>query len=172
MASGTVSRLLDTRERFLADGMVDDCVRPEIHASWRRSRVSGVCADKMPDIPVDDYDTQSRLIRAATPVLDRLADQISDASVSIILTDENARILDRRVGVDSLTVALDGVLAVPGAHFSEEVVGTNGLGSTAETRRRSSFAAASTSRRSCGSSPASARPSPTRSPDGSKACST
>ncbi len=72
MASGTVSRLLDARERFLADGVADDCVRPEIQASWRRSRVSGVCADEVPDtriIPVDDYDPQSRLIRAAAPVL-------------------------------------------------------------------------------------------------------
>ena len=135
MARGTVSLLLDARERFLSDGIADDCVRPEIHASWRRSRVSGVCADKVPDIHVDAYDLQSRLLRAAAPVLDRLADQISDALVSIILTDENARILDRRVGVGSLTDAVDGVLAVPGAHFSEEVVGTNGLGSTAETRR-------------------------------------
>ena len=65
-----------------------------------------------------------------------MADDIADVSMSLVLTDGAARILDRRAGVQPLRAALDTISAVPGAAYSEEVVGTNGIGTCIETRRR------------------------------------
>ncbi len=126
---------LRARDRFLGGAGLDPSVRPEIGASWRRSMLNGVPADHLPDLPVDELDDEHRLLRAAAPVLDRMADDIADVSMSLVLTDGEARILDRRVGVRRLRAALDRVSAVPGAAYSEEVVGTNGIGTCIETRR-------------------------------------
>jgi transcriptional regulator of acetoin/glycerol metabolism len=126
---------LRARDRFIGGAGLDPSVRPEIGASWRRSMLSGVPTDRLPDLPVDELDDENRLLRAAAPVLDRMADDIADVSMSLVLTDGAARILDRRVGVRRLRAALDRVSAVPGAAYSEDVVGTNGIGTCIETRR-------------------------------------
>ena len=98
--------------------------------------MSGVPADRVPEIPIEkDYDRECRLLRVAAPVLDRLEQEIAGAPMSVILTDADVRILDRRVGFRQLRAHLDQVLAVPGARYGEEVVGTNGLGSAVETRQ-------------------------------------
>ena len=123
MAQSADGSRLRARDRFLGGAGLDPSVRPEISASWRRSLLNGVPADHLPDLPVDDLDDESRLLRAAAPVLDRMADDIADVSMSLVLTDGTARILDRRVGVRRLRAALDSVSAVPGAAYSEEVVG-------------------------------------------------
>jgi transcriptional regulator of acetoin/glycerol metabolism len=126
---------LRARERFLEGSGLDGSVRPEIGWSWRRSMLNGVPPDRLPDIRLSEFDGDSRLLRAAGPVLDRLADQIADTSTSLILTDGNAVILDRRVGMHQLQKKLDAVTAVPGAKYTEDVIGTNGLGTAIETRR-------------------------------------
>jgi transcriptional regulator of acetoin/glycerol metabolism len=112
-------------------------LRPEIAASWHRSELNGVPRDPFPDVPIDDDFAQptAHLLRAAAPVLDRLYQEISDASMSVMLTDPAARILDRRVGMRSLSAYLDDVVAVPGARYGEDIVGTNGLGTAVESRK-------------------------------------
>lgn len=136
MEQGGGRLVLRARERFFTVGPADLGVRPEIEASWRRSALSGVPADRIPEVPIEEeYDRECRLLRAATPVLDRLEQEIAGAPMSVILTDADARILDRRVGFPQLLAHLDRVLAVPGACYGEEVVGTSGLGSTVETRQ-------------------------------------
>jgi sigma-54 dependent transcriptional regulator, acetoin dehydrogenase operon transcriptional activator AcoR len=123
------------RERFLGGAGLDPSVRPEISASWRRSQLNGVAPDRLPELHVGELDVDSRLLRAAVPVLDRMADDIVDVSMSLLLTDGDARILDRRVGVHGLQSTLDDVNAVPGAAYTEGAVGTNGVGSCIETRQ-------------------------------------
>ena len=75
-------RTLEIRERYLAGGdpgllPPPDCgVRREIVLSWRRSLLSGVDATAT-DLPRDaDAAPPGRLVRAARPVLDRLASEI------------------------------------------------------------------------------------------------
>jgi sigma-54 dependent transcriptional regulator, acetoin dehydrogenase operon transcriptional activator AcoR len=122
------------RDRFLEGDGPDPSVRPEISASWRRSRLSGVTPDRLPEPPASAIDLDSRLVRAARPVLERMAVDIGDTALSVMLTDGGARILERRVGVAGLRTALDAVGAVPGAGLSEERVGTNGVGTCIELR--------------------------------------
>jgi transcriptional regulator of acetoin/glycerol metabolism len=123
------------RERFLDDA-VTDAVRPEIAASWRRSKLSGVSPDRVPVVPMDDLSERSyRLLHVARPVLDRLAEELAGTVTSMIVTDPQARILARRVGERGLNRSLDQVMAVPGALYGEDVVGTNALGTVIELRR-------------------------------------
>lgn len=118
-------------------GSEADRLRPEIAVSWHRSSLSGVPVDTFPHIPVEEdaTDPDSQFLRVARPVLGRLCEEMADASMSVILTDPAAHILERRAGSRGLCDYLDQVVAVPGARYAEDVVGTNGLGTAAETRR-------------------------------------
>lgn len=122
-------------DRCLDEGDWEVSIRPEIGASWQRSQLSGVPADRMPEVRVSDVDAEAWLLRAAGPILDRLSDEISDFPLSLLLTDQDARILDRRTGVRSLRAQLDGVTAVPGAEYGEDAMGTNGVGTCVATGR-------------------------------------
>lgn len=131
------ARVVDRgRDRFFAGGAVDG-VRAEILASWRRSRLLG--ADPSPSrwqLPYEPhFDEESPLLRAAGPVLDRLAAQVAGEDVALILSDRRGRIVARRVGEGSLLRQLDDVEAVEGFIYSEDSAGTNGLGTAVETGR-------------------------------------
>lgn len=125
------------RDACEAERLVDsgNHVRSEVVSSWRRCQLAGISPDdeEVPHIP--DLDDGSRLLRAATPVIDHLAEQLSGEAATIILADARARILDRRAGHRDLMRDLDRVLAAPGFQFSEALVGTNGIGSALEEGR-------------------------------------
>jgi transcriptional regulator of acetoin/glycerol metabolism len=134
-------RTLEVRERYLAAGDPDqlpppDCgVRREIIVSWRRSLLSGVDTAST-DLPCDgDAVPPGRLIRAARPVLERLADEIAGTQVWAFLADRECRLVSHVVGDRSLTPLLEERGAFPGARFGEDVVGTNGLGTAVEQQR-------------------------------------
>ena len=80
----------------------------------------------------DDFDDDSRLIRAAQPVLDRLATSLSDTNHSILLADREGQIIQRWVGMKSLGNRLDNASIAPGFDFTEEFAGTNGVGTALE----------------------------------------
>ena len=87
-------------------------------------------------MPYDaELERDTRLRRAADPVIDRLAAQLADAPVTILLADRNARIVDRRAGDDSLLRRLDAAQVAPGFGYAEEYSGTNGIGTALEERR-------------------------------------
>jgi transcriptional regulator of acetoin/glycerol metabolism len=87
-------------------------------------------------IPYDpEREAAPRLLRAAEPVLDRLVEQLSGTSTAVVLADRKAWILWRGAGVRALFDGLDRIHASLGCCLSEEVVGTNGLGTVAEERR-------------------------------------
>ncbi|HEV7465093.1 MAG TPA: hypothetical protein VGP96_02255, partial [Candidatus Dormibacteraeota bacterium] len=123
-----------SRERFLDEGLVSDAVRPEIARSWVRSKQSGVIAVGDPATRHAEFDPGSRLLRLAAPILDRLADDVANADMVVILTDPSGLVLDRRAGTAALRRGLDRVLLAPGYLYSEETVGTNGIGTAAELR--------------------------------------
>jgi transcriptional regulator of acetoin/glycerol metabolism len=110
-------------------------VRPEIAKSWKRCELSGVSPGVVLDLSYDDFDRQSRLVRAAQDVLDRLAVELDDTRTCVILADAEARIVDRRLGMSSLSRGLDRVSALPGVRYDEQCAGTNGLGTVVEERR-------------------------------------
>ena len=128
-------RLWGRRERFKAEGTLREGIRPQIARSWVRSRKSGVRADGDPVAGAAAFDPETWLLRVARPILDRLADEIQTADMTVILTDPRGLVLDRRAGSSSLLRGLDRVLLAPGHFYSEETVGTNGIGTAAEDRR-------------------------------------
>ncbi|MGE5287439.1 MAG: sigma-54-dependent Fis family transcriptional regulator [Micromonosporaceae bacterium] len=110
-------------------------VRPEILLSWRRSMLSGVDWAGT-SLPRDDRRPRpDRLVEAARPVLARLAGQLTGLHAWAFLTDGDCRLITRVVGDPALEPRLEARGAVPGALFGEDLVGTNGLGTTAEEQQ-------------------------------------
>ncbi|GAA4564101.1 helix-turn-helix domain-containing protein [Planotetraspora kaengkrachanensis] len=133
---GTAEYIARARERFLESGTVPVMqVRPAIVESWHRSCLSGVSYDDLNPPYFEDLDTEGRLVLAAKPVLDRLEQTLLDAPASLILTDAQGRLLDRRVDHGSFRRHLDSLWLAPGFSFAEEHVGTNGIGTARETRQ-------------------------------------
>ena len=129
-------RLAKARERFLAAQPVNQQeVREPILASWRRSRDWRVAADRIELRYTRDPDPETALARHADPVLRHLLDQLDGQPISIILTDANGLVLNRLTADHDLERHLDGVKLAPGFNYSEELVGTNGIGTALEAGR-------------------------------------
>jgi sigma-54 dependent transcriptional regulator, acetoin dehydrogenase operon transcriptional activator AcoR len=128
-------RVARARERFLASGEAPPTpLRTGIMESWRRSLFFDVDCERLDPPYSADIDTDSRLMYAARPVLDRLQDMLAGADMGVLLTDARGRILDRRVADRSLNHQLDEIYLAPGFSYAEEYVGTNGIGTALETR--------------------------------------
>jgi sigma-54 dependent transcriptional regulator, acetoin dehydrogenase operon transcriptional activator AcoR len=136
-------RTLEIKHNFLQSGFLTSAqpgrlpphpvaVRPEIVRSWRRSVLGGVDWTAT-NLPQDERRPwPDRLVGAARPVLARLADQLAGMHAWAFLTDGDCRLIIRVVGDRALEPRLDARGAFPGALFREDLVGTNGLGTTAE----------------------------------------
>ena len=133
-----VAVLAIVRERFFAGECVGSGVRERVLASWRRCQCLGVAADNVPIMYHQDPNLDSELVHTAAPVLDHLESQISGIKATAILCDEQATVLQRRVGEPALGRWLDSLPSGPGFGFSEQLTGTNGLG-TALAERRPAF---------------------------------
>ncbi|MFD1044418.1 GAF domain-containing protein, partial [Kibdelosporangium lantanae] len=121
--------LARTRVRFLtAEEVRPDQVRDPILASWQRSRLSSVPADRIRLPYVNDQNMDTPLIRAAEPVLARLGEQLDGQPVSLILTDPNGVVLTQHTGDPDLHRHLESVELAPGFSYGEQFVGTNGIG--------------------------------------------
>ena len=130
------NRLATARERFLAAEPVSPHeVREPILASWRRSREWRVAADRIELRYTRDPDPETALARHADPVLRHLHEQLDGQPISIILTDANGLVLTRLSADHDLERHLDGVKLAPGFNYSEELVGTNGIGTALEAGR-------------------------------------
>lgn len=131
--------LWSARDRVLPQlvqrGPLSPDIRSEIQDSWRRCSMTGITpsADAIPYSP--DIPEDNRLRRAAGPVLDRLAQQLSASPATILLADNNARIVDRHVGMGELRSRLDAASVAPGFGYAEDCSGTNGIGTALEERR-------------------------------------
>jgi transcriptional regulator of acetoin/glycerol metabolism len=135
-AGNASNRLAKARERFLASGPVGPHeVREPILSSWRRSRDWHVRADRIDLRYTRDPDPETALARQADPVLKHLHEQLDGQPISIILTDASGLVLSRLTADHDLERHLDGVKLAPGFSYSEELVGTNGIGTALEAGR-------------------------------------
>jgi transcriptional regulator of acetoin/glycerol metabolism len=100
----------------------------EIDRSWRRSISAGAsrAAGAFPFI--NEFDADSELCHAAFPVLDRLEATLQDMGTAIFLADRTGQIVARRVTGRSERARFDNASAAEGFDFSEQSIGTNGLG--------------------------------------------
>lgn len=99
----------------------------EIDRSWRRSIGAGAQRETGAFRFVNEFDADSELCRAAHPVLDRLEATLQDMGTAIFLADRTGQIVARRAG-RSERARFDNAFAAEGFDFSEESIGTNGLG--------------------------------------------
>ncbi|MER5437877.1 helix-turn-helix domain-containing protein [Streptomyces sp. NPDC002790] len=124
------------RLQFLTHAEPPAQIVPEgIRNSWQRSKYLGVGTDEVVVPYQPDYDRESRLVRAAAPVLDRLEQALAGSDASVIVTDRKGWVRDRRVGEKRLSTHLDRVHLAPGFNYAEQFVGTNGIGVALEERR-------------------------------------
>lgn len=132
---GASPLLASARERFLtAEPVKPGLVRRSIMASWVRSRDWKVPADHF-DVPYDpNPNRDSRLTYSASNVIGDLAAQLAGEPVCIVLTDAKGVVLDRRTGDSALRAHLDRVKLDIGFSYSEQHVGTNGIGTALEGR--------------------------------------
>ncbi|MFP5071829.1 sigma-54-dependent Fis family transcriptional regulator [Pseudonocardia nantongensis] len=108
-------------------------VRDHVAASWRRSLARGVDPATIANRYHPDLDLDSRLVRCAQPVIDRLAEQIADVPVCIALTDDHARLVVRRDTGRGIGLLADGNNFATGFGYGEGEVGTNGVGTVLES---------------------------------------
>jgi Transcriptional activator of acetoin/glycerol metabolism len=132
---GSADVLVRARTSFLVDDQVEaGAVRDTILASWTRSREWDVHTDNVELSCEFDPEPDSPLTRAANPVLSDVADQMAGEPVSVILTDAEGVVLDRRTGDSHLHQHLDKIWLAPGFSYAEKFVGTNGIGTALEGR--------------------------------------
>jgi hypothetical protein len=113
-----------------SDGVVPDL----IVRSWRRS-ISISADGANPAQRFTEIDTDSILCRAADPVLDRWQVHLADTGTSLFLSDRAGAIVARRANDSSARRRLDNVHAAEGFDYSEESIGTNGLGTAIVEKR-------------------------------------
>ena len=130
---GTADNLLQRARLALHDGTdfpLD--LRQTVSQSWMRSRLAAVRPDKfmVPYRPLDG--AGDRLLRAATPILERFAEQLNATLVSIVLADPEARVIGRWSGDAHALHGLSAVSIDVGFVLSEDIAGTNGIGTVLE----------------------------------------
>src|SRR5258707_231665 len=122
-----VDALRDALARGVVGGQVPGVVREEIAASWQRSSLTGLRPDRF-EVPHDaEFDLDALLVGAARPVLDQLVEDLVPTRISVLLTDDRAHVLDRRVPDAGLFARLDRISLAPGFVYAEELVGTNAI---------------------------------------------
>jgi transcriptional regulator of acetoin/glycerol metabolism/DNA-binding CsgD family transcriptional regulator len=109
-------------------------LRLEIAESWRRSARWGVRRDRL-ELTCDREIEPGLVGRFGTIVLRRLADDLDGAQVSVVLADDQARVVDWCVGTKGLAGILDGFGLSYGSCWSEQQVGTNGIGTAIVAER-------------------------------------
>ncbi|WP_433557789.1 sigma-54-dependent Fis family transcriptional regulator [Pseudonocardia xinjiangensis] len=127
--------LVRARTSFLVDDQVEEgSVRDTILASWTRSREWDVATDSVELSCEFAPERDSPLVRAAGPIMADVTDQLAGEPVSLILTDADGVVLERRTGDSTLNQHLDKVWLAPGFSYAERFIGTNGIGTALEGR--------------------------------------
>jgi hypothetical protein len=117
----------------------DPPVRADIATSWRRCQLVGVAANGE-DVPYNpEFDWPSRLLRAAAPLIGRLAEPLTDSPGTIILADSEAPRSVQPPGPTSRTREAAGRTLVPRRPARETTPWTCGCGSAGPRVRGSLF---------------------------------
>ncbi|GAB2907714.1 hypothetical protein GCM10027047_02440 [Rhodococcus aerolatus] len=111
-------------------------------ASWQRSEAYGVTREVVEPVFAGTDPDESLFLDCGREVITDLHRTLLDEPVSLVLTDADGLVLERRSGDTSLLRALDAVHLAPGFAFSEREAGTNGLGLALADRAPAVVAAA------------------------------
>ncbi|MCU1675602.1 MAG: transcriptional regulator [Frankiales bacterium] len=133
-AGGGGSTVRALLERAHDGGLNVDRMSDDILVSWRRSAGAGLDPETF-DVPFDgDVDDGGRLAWASGAVLDRVAVDLKDVKIGLVLTDARGLVVARRA-VDRPTRGLfDAIQLAPGFVYGEDQVGTNAIGTALKRR--------------------------------------
>ncbi|MBO1901496.1 hypothetical protein J4H92_05980 [Leucobacter weissii] len=129
------------KESVLTEAEASGCQPPStadrlIVDSWLRSKSALGMPERITEVPVvaEEELDDSLLDMLHTP-MSSFARSLEGSGVGLLLADTRGRILDRWAGTSYGLEHLDRVGTVRGAVLSEDVVGTNGVGTVIATRR-------------------------------------
>lgn len=128
------------REELLSRGLLaavpsDSPVRPVIERSWRRCVADAVPTDRG-ELPHSDVSSMTLALRdAAAPVVERMSDHLGDLRVGLFVSNDRGQIVMRKAQEIQHRQVLDRAYAAEGFDYSEESVGTNGMGTVLVERR-------------------------------------
>ncbi|MEK4059872.1 MULTISPECIES: sigma-54-dependent Fis family transcriptional regulator [unclassified Paenibacillus] len=120
-------------EHFISSGEIAAGTKPEIAASWRRCRQSGVDPMRGKGMQVSEEELASRLLEkkqllsVAGPVMNSIFQIIKDTVYAIVLTDQDGVLLHTMLNKE-LEPECVKVNFVEGAKWDELSVGTNAVG--------------------------------------------
>ena len=139
----TARGLMELRDRFLSSGPAEaEMARPLIRRSWARCREMHVDAARRFAPLAFTRDAQlaevraanEPLLRAALPVIERLADHLAESGYVIVLADSGGCII-HLAGDRDVQRRLERIDFVPGGDWSEAAAGTNAIGTAVADRR-------------------------------------
>lgn len=107
-------------------------LRAAIAKSWHRSQLSGVSPERVVPRHVPDSVHEDRFFHAARSVVQRLGEQLGAQNAAVIVADAHANITGRVVGGGKFEHCLDQIMLADGFCYSEELVGTNAIGTALE----------------------------------------
>lgn len=133
----TQLRLVDAaREHLLSDGNIPEHlargVRPQVLESWKRSLLSGAAVANPALTYHGEHHARAALRLAADPVLSRLAEGLAGLDAGVLLSDQDAIVVQRWVSDSGILPLMDRINSNIGFCISEESIGTNGVGSVIE----------------------------------------
>lgn len=121
----TLASVRRARELFLHGHQLPDGVPDEVLAAWKRARFFGVRPDVRESAPAVSP-SESPLLTAARPVLERIAPTLDSRRTTLVLTDDRPRVL----------WATGATPDHPHHDLSEQAVGHNSAALALHTRRR------------------------------------
>ena len=132
-------KVMDAWERFLTGELQSEHVsdvRSIIHESWDRSISKGIDAqnDKSPEI-LDKYQIEDRkekfyaLLDASQQAFANIGKRLNGTNAMLILTDSQGTIIDE-IGDKTTMFAGRDINLTVGSNWNENVIGTNGIGTT------------------------------------------
>lgn len=120
--------LARARDLYLSERGSSTTASPMIVASWQRSLDFNVDMRRLRAPYRENPNLDVPLMRAARPVLDTIHQVLANEPISTMVTDKDGLILARDVSHAGMTTRLNQVSLAPGHVFSEDYVGTNGIG--------------------------------------------
>ena len=112
-------------------------VNAELLKSWQRSKDAIGLPANIRDVPqVAEELLDAHVLDMFEAPLARVSDDLADTGLGLLLADARGRILQRWSHDRTAKVHLDRLGTIRGAVLSEDVVGTNGVGSVAATGKR------------------------------------
>ncbi len=129
-------RLHEVFETVLSGGESSSCApRSLISASWQRSLAAHVDPDsRTPPVVVRDAELpdlrSAHPLNEVMPLLRSTLVSIADEAMHVMLVTDAEGVILWREGAAKLLHPADGVGLAPGTRWSEEVIGTNAMGTT------------------------------------------